>query len=56
MVGKVALETGDLHAGLVWAGQVQGLIHDIPTCEALVRRIVADAETLIDKRLTALRK
>ena len=54
--GKVALETGDLHAGLVWAGQVQGLIHDIPTCEALVRRIVADAETLIDKRLTALRK
>jgi nitronate monooxygenase len=30
--GRQALETGDLAAGLVWAGQVQGLINDIPTC------------------------
>lgn len=38
--GRLALETGDLNAGLVWAGQVVGLIDDIPTCEQLLRRIV----------------
>ncbi|RJG56152.1 nitronate monooxygenase [Sphingobium terrigena] len=50
--GRVALETGDLDAGLVWAGQVQGLIHDIPTCEALIKRIVGDAEAIIRGRLS----
>lgn len=49
--GRVALETGDLDAGLIWAGQVQGLIHDIPTCDALVKRIVSDAEAIISYRL-----
>src|ERR1700758_3003585 len=49
--GKVALETGDLEAGLIWAGQVQGLIHDVPTCEELVHRIVRDAEAIIRERL-----
>lgn len=52
--GRVALETGDLDAGLVWAGQVQGLIHDIPTCAELVGRIVAEAEALIARRLAGL--
>ncbi|MEG8220601.1 nitronate monooxygenase family protein [Sphingomonas sp. HH69] len=52
--GRVALETGDLDAGLVWAGQVQGLIHDIPTCDALVKRIVADAEAIIRGRLSEM--
>ena len=52
--GRVALETGDLDAGLVWAGQVQGLIHDIPTCADLVGRIVAEAEALINSRLAGL--
>jgi NAD(P)H-dependent flavin oxidoreductase YrpB (nitropropane dioxygenase family) len=49
--GKVALETGDIDAGLVWAGQVQGLIHDIPTCQVLIDRIMADAEAIIRGRL-----
>jgi nitronate monooxygenase len=49
--GRVALETGDLDAGLVWAGQIQGLIHDIPTCKVLIDRIVADAEAIIKGRL-----
>jgi NAD(P)H-dependent flavin oxidoreductase YrpB (nitropropane dioxygenase family) len=49
--GRVALETGDFEAGLVWAGQIQGLIHDIPTCQELLERMVADAETIIAKRL-----
>ena len=49
--GRMALETGDLDAGLIWAGQVQALIHDIPTCDTLVSRIVDDAEAIIRSRL-----
>jgi hypothetical protein len=33
---------------------VVGLIDDIPSCEELVARIVADAEAIISERLTAL--
>jgi nitronate monooxygenase len=51
--GRTALETGDVDAGLVWAGQVQGLIHDIPTCDALIARIVAEAEAIIRDRLAS---
>jgi NADH:quinone reductase (non-electrogenic) len=52
--GRIALETGDIGAGLVWAGQIQGLIHDIPTCDELVTRIVRDAETIIRSRLDGM--
>ena len=34
--GKMVYETGDPDDGIWSAGQVQGLIHDIPTCEELV--------------------
>ena len=40
--GRVALESGDMTAGLVWAGQVVGLIHDVPSCDELIQRIVAE--------------
>ena len=49
--GRIALETGDLDAGLIWAGQIQGLIHDIPTCQELITRIVDDATAIIQHRL-----
>jgi nitronate monooxygenase len=52
--GREALETGNLDAGLVWAGQVQGLIRDIPTCEELVGRIVRDAQAIIASRLAGM--
>lgn len=52
--GRVALETGDIDAGLIWAGQVQGLIRDIPTCKELISRIMADAESIIRDRLTGM--
>lgn len=52
--GRAALETGNLDAGLVWAGQVQGLIHDIPTCAVLLERMVAEAEAIIRNRLGAM--
>ncbi len=52
--GRVALETGNIDAGLIWAGQIQGLIHDIPTCADLLERIVADAEAIIKGRLVQM--
>lgn len=39
--GRTALQSGEVDAGLVWAGQVVGLIDDIPTCDELVQRMVA---------------
>ncbi len=36
-----------------WAGQVQGLIHDLPTVKELILRIVAEARSIIDGRLRA---
>jgi nitronate monooxygenase len=52
--GKEALESGQIDSGIIWAGQVQGLIHDIPTCEELISRIVRDATRLIQERLSEL--
>ena len=40
--GRAALQSGDVDGGLVWAGQVVGVIHDIPTCEVLLQRMVAE--------------
>jgi len=50
--GKLALENGDVDAGVLTAGQVMGLIHDIPTCQALIENIMQDAEQIIHQRLT----
>ena len=52
--GRILLETGDLSAGLIWAGQVQGLIHDIPTVAALIERIVAQARLIITSRFSGM--
>ena len=41
------LDQGMLDGGLWTAGQSQGLIRDIPTCEEVVRRIVEQAEALL---------
>jgi NAD(P)H-dependent flavin oxidoreductase YrpB (nitropropane dioxygenase family) len=49
--GRLVYEQGDVDIGVWSAGQIQGLIHDIPTCEALIHRIVADAEAIIRARL-----
>jgi nitronate monooxygenase len=52
--GRRVYEEGDVNAGIWTAGLVQGLIHDIPTCAELVRRIIEEAETLIRGRLADL--
>ncbi|BDZ47871.1 nitronate monooxygenase [Frondihabitans sucicola] len=49
--GRTVYETGDLEAGIWWAGLSQALIDDVPTCADLVDRIVHDAETVIRTRL-----
>ena len=53
--GKILLETGDLSAGVFWAGMVQGLIHDLPTCKVLINRIIAEAEAILDEQIAAMR-
>lgn len=40
--GRDALHSGELHAGVVAAGQVVGLIDDIPSCAELITRMVAE--------------
>jgi nitronate monooxygenase len=50
--GKVVYEQGDPEYGIWSAGQVQGLIHDIPTCKELIERIVREAEEIIRSRLS----
>jgi len=52
--GRTALETGEIEAGLVWAGQVQGLIHDVPTVAELIDRIVTEAREIARARLAML--
>jgi len=52
--GKMVYATGDADEGIWSAGQVQGLIHDIPTCAELISRIMRDAEAIIQSRLEGM--
>ena len=52
--GRVVYEAGDPDYGIWSAGQVQGLIHDIPTCAELIARIVREAEEIIQGRLAGM--
>ena len=49
-----AWSTGDIEAGMVTVGMSGGLINDIPSCEDLVKNIVADAEEIIGQRLAGM--
>jgi len=52
--GRELLRTGDLSRGVFWAGMVQGLIHDIPTCQELIDRIIGEAEAIVRERLASM--
>lgn len=41
--GRAALEAGEVDNGVITAGQVVGLIEDIPSCAQLIERMVAEA-------------
>ncbi len=45
---------GEMDAGAWSCGMVAGLIHDIPTCQELIDRIMSEAEAIID-RMNAIR-
>ena len=47
--GKVAMETGDVNAGVITAGTVIGLIDDIPSCAELIERIIADCRAALSR-------
>jgi len=50
LVGKEMLENGNVDKGVMSAGQCMGLISDIPTCQELLDRIMADAEKIINEK------
>lgn len=51
--GRTVYESGDLDAGIWWAGLAQTLIHDVPTCAELLDRMITEAESDI-ARLTTI--
>ncbi|HEX5805285.1 MAG TPA: nitronate monooxygenase family protein [Macromonas sp.] len=42
--GRKILHSGEVDDGLVWAGQVVGLVNDIPSCAELLQRMVAECQ------------
>jgi nitronate monooxygenase len=48
------MKTGDMEAGAWSCGMVAGLIHDKPTVKQLIDNIMAEADTIINQRLTGL--
>ena len=50
---KVMID-GDMEAGAWSCGMVAGLIHDIPSCQELIGRIMSEADALINKRLVGM--
>jgi len=50
---KVMME-GELEAGVNMAGEIVGLIKDIPTVKELINRMVSEAEAIINKRLRSI--
>ena len=61
IIGEVAgvypkiMKEGDMDAGAWSCGMVAGLIHDIPTCQELIDRIMKEAEQIIRGRLVGMR-
>lgn len=49
---KKVLQDGEMDAGAWSCGMVAGLIHDIPSVQELIDRIMSEAEEIISKRLT----
>lgn len=48
------LQDGEMDAGAWSCGMVAGLIHDIPSCQELIDRIMAQAEDIIRSRLAGM--
>jgi nitronate monooxygenase len=53
--GLRVLKDGDIHVGLMAAGQSVGLVHDIPTVRTLIDTIIEEARQIVDERLAGMR-
>jgi len=51
---RVAMEEGDLERGSFMAGQTAGMIDDIPTVQALIERIITEAEAALHRAASLL--
>lgn len=51
---KNVLEQGDMEGGMWWAGQVQGLINEVDTTQAVVDKIMAEAKEIMAERLPGM--
>ncbi|MBA1145888.1 nitronate monooxygenase [Ectothiorhodospiraceae bacterium WFHF3C12] len=51
---RKVLQEGQMDAAAWSCGMVAGLIHDVPTCQELVDRIMGDAEKIIRQRLEGM--
>ena len=49
--GRLVYDNGDPDMGIWSVGLVHGLVRDIPTVDQLVRRIMYQAEDIIERRL-----
>ena len=52
---KIMLE-GEMDIGAWSCGMVAGLIHDIPSCQELIDRIMSEAEQILNQRLVGMLK
>ena len=52
--GKKMIESGDLNQGVFSAGQVIGMIRDVPTVQDLFDRIIGDATELMTSQLPGI--
>ena len=49
--GRLVLQEGKMDEAAWSCGMVAGLIHDIPSCEDLMQRIMAEAKSIVRQRL-----
>jgi nitronate monooxygenase len=52
--GREALVAGDPNGGVIAAGQVVGLIDDVPTCAELIERMVSECRERLRSSLLAM--
>jgi NAD(P)H-dependent flavin oxidoreductase YrpB (nitropropane dioxygenase family) len=55
MLLRAGLVEGDTRAGVLASGQVAGILDDLPTCEELIRSIVADAIDAMERSRSYVR-
>jgi len=51
--GRGALEAGEPEGGIIWGGQVVGLIDDVPSCDELIQRMVRECREQLDGAMAA---